>query len=356
VQDEPQLDLENDLCFSVVYDVLPEVKVEKWQGFEAEIPEVSLSAEDIDRELEQIRERNAVVLDKNDGEAAEKDNVVTVNYCELNGAGEALAGSERQDFTFTLGSGHNIFKFDDELTGMKKGEIREFTKTWAEDFENKELAGKTKKLRVTLTALKVKTLPDLDDDFAQDVDEKYKTLEDLKNSIRERLNTDLEQRQRELKINGLLEKIMENTPVKIPESMIRLELDSRWRNLARRFNTDADGLHQLMGSSAAGSQAILDEWKPDAQRALHSRLIVETLMEDLKLEASDGELEKEFEKLAANSGTSLEDVKKYYEQEQMKEYLKEDIKEQKLFDRLLAENTIKTGKKENYIDLTANNG
>jgi trigger factor len=149
---------------------------------------------------------------------------------------------------------------------------------------------------------------------------------------------------------------METTPVEIPESMTRLELDSRWRNLARRFNTDSDGLYKMMGNSPNGVQGILDSWKPDASRALHSRLIVETLMEDLKFEASDEEVEKEIEDQAASSGATLEEFKKYYEQEQMKEYLKEDIKERKLFDRLFTENTIKPGKKEKYVDLAANNG
>ena len=355
VQDEPKLDLESDLNFSVVYDVLPSVKVEKWEGIEAEIPDVSISDEDIAKELETVRERNSIVLDKNDGEAAASGDVLTVNYCELDESGETAAGSEREDFTFTLGSGYNIYDFDDDVTGMKKGETREFSKTFPEDFNNKEFAGKTKKIKVTLTALKLKKLPDLDDDLAQDVDEKFKTLDDLKNSIRERLNKDLDTRLRNMKINAILEKVMENTPVEIPESMLRMELDSRWRNLARRFNTDANGLYKIMGNSAAGAESILEEWKPDAAKALHSRLIVETLMEDLKLEASDEEVEKEIVKLAGDSEADLEEVKKYYEGEQMREYLKEEVKEHKVFDILLEKNVIKTGKKENYVDLVSNN-
>ena len=213
VQDEPKLDLENDLSFSVVYDVLPDVKVGEWQGIEAVIPDISISDEDINRELEGIRERNSIVLDKNEGESAVSGDIVTVNYCELNDSGEALAGTEREDYTFTLGSLNNAYKFDNELVGMKKGETKEFQKSFP-DPENYEEV--TKKLKVTITALKTKTLPDLDDDLAQDVDEKYKTLEDLKNSIRDRLNNDLERRLKEIKSSKILEKIMDNTPVEIP--------------------------------------------------------------------------------------------------------------------------------------------
>jgi trigger factor len=364
IQDEKDLalDLEKDLQFSVVYDVLPKVTVGKWQGLEIEVPDVAITDEDMNRELDVIRDRNAIVMDKDEGQPAALGDVATINYCELGESGEVLPNSERQDFVFTLGTGLNTYKIDDDIIGMKKGDTKEITKAYPEKAENSEetiddsLAGQTKKLKVTLTALKIKKLPDLDDDLAQDVDEKFKTLADLKQSIQERLDKDLDRRTREIKISKLLEKIMETTPVDVPESMTRLELDSRWRNLARRFNTDSDGLYKMMGNSPNGVQGILDSWKPDAHKALHSRLIVETLIEDLKFEASDEELEMEIETQAEASGASIEEFKKYYEQEQMKEYLKEDIKERKLFDQLLAENTIKPGKKEKYIDLISNNG
>jgi trigger factor len=110
-----------------------------------------------------------------------------------------------------------------------------------------------------------------------------------------------------------------------------------------------------MEKSGKTTEETQEEWRPDAVRALHSRLIVETLIEEQGMTASDEELEKELETIAGEAGTPLEDVKKYYGQENMTEYLKEDIKERKLFDLLLAENTIKLGKKENFLDIMGNN-
>jgi trigger factor len=355
VEEEPKLDFEQDLKFAVIYDVLPDVTVGQWKGLEVEAPFAEVSDEDLSRELEEVRERNAIVMDRDEGADAENGNVVTVNYCELGESGEVLPNSERQDFVFTLGTGYNIYKFDDEVTGMKKGETKEFEKTFPADFSDPELAGKTKKLRVTLTALKKKELPALDDDLAQDVDEKYQTLDDLKNSIRERLSRNLERRLKDLKINALLEKIMESTPVTLPESMVRVELEGRLRNLGRRFNMDADQVMSMLSQDGAGLDNIEKEWRPGAEKALHSRLIVETLMEEQKLEASDEELQKELEAMAAETGTALEEFKKYYEQDNMMEYLREDLKDRKLFDLLLAENTVKPGKKENYLDIMSNN-
>ena len=353
LQEEPKLDLENDFHFALVYDVLPAVKVDKWEGLETEIPDVSIGEEDINRELESIRERNSIVLDKNDGEEAATGDVVTVTYSELDDSGVMLENSKREDFTYTLGSGNNHYRFDEEIIGMKKGETKEFSKTYPED--HIEFAGQTKKLRLNLTALKIKKLPDLDDDLAQDVDEKFNTLEDLVNDIRQRLNKDLEQSQRNIKINKILEKIIENTPVDIPESMLRAELDSRWKNLARRLNTDTNGLYKMMGNSADKAEAVIDTWKPEALKDLHSRLIIETVIEALKLDASNDEAEAEIEKMASESRGDLEEFKKYYGSDRMMELLKDDIKERKFFDILLEKNTFKTGEKKSYIDLVSNN-
>jgi trigger factor len=354
--EELKLDPDADLTFSVVYDTLPQITVGPWKGHEAEVPDAEVSDEDIGRELDAVRERNAIVLDKDDDAAAAAGDVVTVNYGEISGAGELVPGTERQDFVFTLGTGYNVFKFDDEVTGMKKGETREIDKSYPEDFEDKDLAGKTKKIRVTLTALKERRLPELDDELAQDVDEKFTTLEDLKNSIRERLTGNLEKRLREITVSRLLEKIMESTPVDVPESMVRIELEGRWRNMARQFNMDPGELTKNMEKSGNGRDAIFEGWRPAAVKALQSRLIVETLIQDLGFEAGDEEIGKEFETMAEESGMSIDEIKKYYESDEMKEYLRTDIKERKFFDLLLAENTIKKGNHTKYLDLISNNG
>jgi trigger factor len=354
--DEPVLDPEQDLSFSVVYDVLPVVNVSPWKGLEVEIPDVAVEEEDIRRELEEIRERNAIVLDRDDGEGAAKNDVVTINYSELDDGGNPVKGSERQDFVFTLGSGYNLYQFDDDLTGMKKGETRDITKTFPADYTHREVAGKTLTIRVTLTALKEKKLPDLDDDLAQDVDEKYATLEDLKNSIRERLTGSLNARLRDITVLKILEKVLESTPIDLPESMVTLELDSRFRNLAMRFNINPEELAQNLIKTGQDPEKLRQDWRTDAEKILKRRVIIETLLRDLNLEASDGEVEEEIEKLSKDSGASPEEIKKYYEQENVREYLKENIKERKLFDLFIAENTVKKGEKETYLDLMARKG
>ena len=352
----PALDFDKDLEFSLVYDVLPAITIGAWKGLTVEAPDAEISDEDIKRELEQLRERNAIVLDRDDDARAQNNDVVTVDYWELGDTGEPLPNGGRSDFAFTLGTGGNLYDFDDEIIGMKKGETKEFVKTYPADPPDVPLAGKTVKMRLTLKSVKEKKLPDLDDEFAQDVDEKFNTLDDLKNSIRERMETRLKQRLKDLKISSLLEKIMESAPVTLPESMVRAELEGRWRSTAKRFGLTVDKAMEMMEASGQSPEALQSEWRPAAARALHSRLIVETLMEQEKIEASDEEVEKELETMAAESNTPLDEFKKYYEEQNAHDYLKEDIRERKFFDILLAENTIKPEKKKKYLDIMGYNG
>ncbi|MCL2759165.1 MAG: trigger factor [Treponema sp.] len=347
LQGEPEMDLDKDLVFSVIYDVLPEVKIGRWKGLKAEYPYAEIEKKDIDKELDEIRERNAIVMDKDDSAAAKNGDVVTIDYQIFEENGEAPSDMQRKDFAFTLGSGTNIYKFDDDIVGMKKGDLKDINKKFEKDHFDPILADKTRKIQITLTALKEKKLPDLDDDLAQDVDEKFKTLDDLKNSIKERLEKQLEFRLREVKLSELLKKIMENTPVILPESMIKAEVDGRMRRLARYYNTNAEMIMQMMSGSGKDK-----EWRDAAEKSLHSRLIIETLMDEQKIEASDEEVEKEFESIAAANSADINEVKKHYNEEAVF-YLKEDIREKKITDILLAENNLKQGKKENYLDFMA---
>ncbi|MDR2418116.1 MAG: trigger factor [Treponema sp.] len=341
---KPVLNLGSDLVYSLLYDVLPTVVLGQWQGLEVEVPDVRIGDEDVAYKLETLRDRNSAVLDYEDETPASLDDVVTVNYSELSGNGELIPGTERQDFVFTLGTGRNVFKFDHEIIGMKKGESKDIEKTYPADFEDSDLAGKTKKLRVSITALKKKTLPELDDDFAQDVDEKYETLDDLKRGIRDQLEKELEGHLRNVKINSLLEKIMETTPVDLPESMIRFQLESQWRNISRNMNVSLDEPHE----------ELMEALRPSAIRALHSRLIVETLIHQLGLGVSDEELETFFQHLADEDGVSLEEIKGYYAKDEMKEALKDEIKERTLFDVLLAENRVNLGAPQSYQEFASN--
>ena len=347
----PVLDVTKDLTFSVTYDIFPTVKIESLDGITIKEPVVEVGEAELNKELQQIRERNAMVLDKKDDETAAKDDIATVNYCELGDDGAELEGTQRQDFVFTIGSGQNIFKFDDDIIGMKKDETKEITKTYGDDFEDKELAGTTKKIKVTLTALKVRNLPDLDDELAQDVNEKYKTLEDMKSDIMRNMEAIRDRRINEIKSNALLEQLVEKYNFDLPKSMVQAELDHRWRMMAQQFGTTPEQLDKLVASSGQSKETMLTEWTGDAEKMLKSRIIVESLLKDRNISVTPEEIEQEMESIAEKSGVSVEEVKKHYADPRSKEYLIDDTKEQKLYQELFGQVTVTTGDKMAFADL-----
>ena len=342
IDDIPLLDTTKDLTFAVKYDVFPQVEVKNFDGIEIKVPEVKITDDDLKEELEAIRQRNAMVLDKKDDEAVAKDDIVTVNYCELDDKDAEIAGSQRQDFVFTVGTEQNIYKFDNEIIGMKKGETKDLTK---------EVEGENKKVRVTVTAVKVRNVPELDDELAQDVSDKYNNLEDMKKDIKKNLETALENKLKEIKSNSLLEQLVEKNPVELPASMVKAELDSRFRMMAQQFQTTTEQLEKMLTSAGQKKEDMLTQWTGDAEKMLKSRIIVESLLKEKDISVTAEEIEAEYEKIAAGAGVSVEEVKKHYEDPRSKEYLEDDAKEQKLYTMLFEQVKVSKGEKTTFAEL-----
>ncbi|GHV83816.1 trigger factor [Spirochaetia bacterium] len=351
IDGEPKLDLNTDFVFSVKYDVMPKVELKKWEGLEIEVDEALVTDADVERELEKLRERNAIVMDKEEGSPAEKNNILSVDYAELSDTGEALPDSERKDFIWTLGTNANYYKIDDDLTGMKSGETRDITKSYPENFDIPDLAGKTKKLRVKINSIKKKELPELNDDLAQDVDEKYKTLDDLKKDIRESLNKRLEDTLKTKKFNSLLEKMREENPVEIPESLIIVELAERMQQFSKAYKIPEKDFSDFFRRSSP----LMEMWRPDTEKSIHNQFLLAEVIKDSNIEVTDADIDALIVKEAEARGEPVEDVKKLFESEEAKNTLDNIIKSEKITELLLSKNTIKKGKTVNFLDIIPEN-
>lgn len=356
----PELDGElefnpgQEFKFAVTYDIFPEVDVKEAGGITVEEPQVTIGKDAIEAELKQIQEQNAIVSEKSEG-TVEKDNIITINYSELDENGEEIQGSSREDYSFTVGSGYNLYKIDDDVLGMKLDEEKTFTKKYADDVDDPSLAGETKNIKVKVTKIKEKDLPELDDELAQDVDEKYSTLDDLKKDIKKRLATNKDNQLRKVKTDALVEQLVEKNPVELPDSMVQAELNANWQNFIRQFGGDEKMVESLLGAQNNTRETLFSEWRPGAEQRLKSQIILSKLIEDRKIEASDEEVDAEIKKVADQNNMSEEEVRNYYQQNQMMEYIRQDIKERKLVDQLLEENTVKKGKKVKYLDFIQSN-
>ncbi len=346
----PDMDVTKDLTFSVTYDVFPKVSVKDFSGINVKEPQVTISEADIKEELKGLQERNAMVVEKKDGVVA-KDSIVTINYCEIGDDGKEISDSKRQDFVFTVGTGENIYKIDDEIIGMKKGETKEITKKYAKDDADKELAGKTKKSSVKVTAVKLRDIPALDDDFAQDVSDKYKTLADLEAYLTKNLETTKNRKIKERKNNSLLTQLVEKNQFDIPASMLQAELNSRWDMMAQQFQTSPEQLEKMITASGQTKEAMLKDWTGDSEKMLKSRIIVDSLIREKNITVTPEEIEAEYAKIAEEGGMSVDEVKKHYEDARSKSYLIDDVKENKLYDIIYKEVKVSKGDKLSFKEL-----
>ncbi len=356
LESEPDFALDKDFTFTVVYDTYPEVKIGDTKGIEFEVPVCEIGKDDEQRELEAVRERNAIVVDKDEGAAAAKGDIVTVDYRELDAAGAAVQGTERQDFVFEIGSGYNIYKFDDDVIGLKKGEEKVIDKTFPADFEYKELAGVSKKIAVKVTQIKVKKLPALDDELAQDVSEKFKTLDDLRADLRKQLEKQLEAKLRQEREKGLIDGLLSRAEIDLPVSMIEAELEMRRRNLMQQMGiSDMDKLNRLLSMSGKTVEDLYKDWRPVSERSIKVRLVIDKLVKDGGYEATDADMDAEYAKMASESSMSVEEIKAEYKRREMVEYLRDRIKEDKLIEALIADAKVKKGKKVAFVDMMKEN-
>jgi trigger factor len=352
LEGEPAFDLDKDFSFAVKYDVFPSIEVGDWKGIEVQKPVCEIKPEDEERELQDIRERNAVVVERDASAAAAVGDVVTLNFRELAEDGAAVEGSEREDFTFEIGTGYNAYKIDDEIVGMKRDEEKTISKTYPADFEGKDLAGRSIKLAVKLTKIKEKKLPELDDELAQDVSEKYKTLADLRSDIRAQLEKRLADKLKQLEEKAIVEGLLARSKVELPESMVAAELAMRLENLKRQMGLDNDEkLDRLLSYSGKTRASLVEEWKPSAEKSITTRLALEKLVEEGKYECSDADLEAEFVRQATETSLSVDEVKAEYEKRGSMDYLRDRIKEDKLMAALLAAAAVKKGDKISFVDL-----
>lgn len=349
---DPDFAIDKDFSFVVKYDVFPTIEVGDWKGIEVERPTVEISPEDEERELQEVRERNAIVIERDASAAAAVGDVATIDFSEVGPDGQAISGTEREDFTFEIGTGYNVYKIDDEIIGMKRGEERAIDKTYPADFDNPDLAGRSVKLSVKLTKIKEKKLPVLDDDLAQDVSEKYKTLADLKTDLRAHLEKTLADRLKRIEEKALVDGLLARSTVELPESMVAAELAMRLENLKRQMGTDTDDkFDRILSYSGKTRASLVEEWKPSAEKSITTRLAIEKLVEQGKYECSDADLDAEFARQAAESSLSIDEVKVEYEKRGSMDYLRDRIKEDKLMGDLLSAAKVGKGPKLAFVDL-----
>lgn len=295
------------LNFTAMVEVRPSIELGAYEGLEVREAPLAATDAEVDQTLDRLRDMYAQ-LEVVEGEALGKDHTAIIDF-EGSQDGKPIAGAKASDYLLQLGSGTLIPGFEEQLTGMQKGETREISVTFPADYENKELAGKDARFTVTLKEIKQKVRPELNDEFAKDIGD-HKTLDELRTRVRE----DIEIRKRNEQASGqreeLLGRLVDAHTFDVPEGMLEKELMSMARSHAMRL------ARQGMDLKSFDIAAFREKNRDLAVRRVKGMLILDLIADKEKIEASDSEVNAALTAAARGSGKKLEDVKKYYETEE----------------------------------------
>ena len=341
-----------NFTFTVVYDTWPDVKLGTYRGLELDKPEVAVEDADLEQELGRLREQNAMVIDKKaDGDApvvVASGDVVTVNHVELDESGAPVAATERRDFVFEVGTHYNLYHMDEELVGMERGADKEITKSFPSDWEHAELANRTVTLKVTVTSVKEKQLPDLDDDLAQDISDRFETLDDLKKDLRERLQANADSHIRSTMIEQFMDKVVEASEIPLPKSMVAADMQRALGGYAARAGQTPEQFAAAIEAGGGSIDQAIEDLRPTVELRVRRSLVQEALADEEKIEVSNEDVDARLGEVAEQRGEDIEELRTRYEQQNMLDYLRREMRNEKLFDRLLAVSAVKPGERTTY--------
>ena len=302
----------------------PIVDVKDYKGVEIDKVVQEVKDEDIDKEIEALQKRNArmVLVER----PAKEGDTLLLDYSGFVGDDQFEGGTaERQELK--LGSGMFIPGFEEQLVGATPGEKKDVTVTFPEDYHAEDLAGKEAVFHCLVHEIKEEQLPELDDEFAKDVSE-FDTLEELKNSTRERLEKYAKASEERQMQDAALAKVVEANEVEIPSVMIEDEIDRMIQELDQQLRYQGLSVDQYVEFVGKDAKAFRDELRPDAERQVKTRMLLNGIAEAEKIEVSQEELEKELEDMAVQYQTTADKLKEMIGVENIN-FLQKDMKSKK---------------------------
>ncbi|MGN7295663.1 trigger factor [Ferdinandcohnia sp. SAFN-114] len=310
--DRPEVDVEQiekgkNLIFTAKVTVKPEVKLGDYKGLEVEKLEETVTDEEVDAEIKQLQERNAELVVKEEGTVENGDTVVI----DFEGFvdGEAFEGGKAENYSLEIGSGSFIPGFEEQLVGIATGEEKDVEVSFPEEYHAENLAGKPATFKVKVHEIKAKELPELDDEFAKDVDDEVETLDELKAKTRTRLEeTKKRDAENSLK-DTLIEKASENAEIDIPEAMVNTELDRMLREFEQRLQMQGMNLDLYFQFSGQDENALREQMKEDAGKRVRDNLTLEAIAKAENIEVTEEEINAELENMATMYGVSADEIK-----------------------------------------------
>lgn len=302
--------------FTAMVAVKPEVTLGEYKGIEVEKQSVEVTQEDVDEEIERVREANSRMITVDDREAQDGDTVIIDfdGYCD----GEPFEGGKAEDYSLVLGSHSFIDTFEEQLIGKNIDDEVEVHVTFPDQYQAEELQGKPAVFKVKIHEIKMKELPELDDDFAQDVSD-CDTLEEYKEDLKKKLQESKEEAAKRAVEEDVVNQIIENAAMDIPEPMINMQTNQMIREFAQNLQYQGLSVEQYMQFTGMTQQSLVEEIQPQALKRIQSRLVLEAVAEAEGIDATEEEVEKELENMAVMYQLELDKLKERMGEGEMKQ-------------------------------------
>ena len=281
--------------FTAEVAVKPEVTLGEYKGVEVPKSETEVTDEDIDAEIKKEQEKNSRTVTVED-RGAENGDITTIDF-EGFVDGVAFEGGKGTDYPLTLGSGSFIPGFEDQLVGAKAGDHVEVNVTFPEEYQAAELAGKAAVFQCDVKKVETKELPELDDDFAQDVSE-FDTLAEYREDVKKNLTEKKEKEARAAKENTAVDKAIENAEMEIPDAMLNTQVRQMMNDFASRMQSQGLTMEQYFQFTGMTAEKMQEEMKPQALKRIQTRLVLEKIAETENIEVSEDEVNEEISKMA----------------------------------------------------------
>lgn len=290
-----QIEKGKPFVFEAEVTLKPEIKLGKYKGVKVEAMDTTVTDEDVAAELDKVKEQNARLVAADD-KAVEDGDQTTIDF-EGFVDGVAFEGGKGEDYPLTIGSHSFIDTFEEQLIGKKVGEEVEVNVTFPEQYQAEELAGKPAIFKVTIKEIKVKEYPELDDDFAQDVSE-FDTLDEYKADIKKNLEEKKAQEAEADKESKVIEAIVNDSEMDIPEKMIEAQSQQMVEEFAQNIAMQGISFDQYMQFTGTTVDQLTEQVKPQAEARVQSSLVLEAIVKAEKIEASDEEFDEEIKRMA----------------------------------------------------------
>ncbi len=334
--DVKQIGKGQDLKFTAVFQIKPEVKLGNYKGVEVKKIEYKVTAKDVEHELGHMQEHNSRLISVED-RPVEKGDIANINF-EGFVDDVAFEGGKAENHDLEIGSNTFIPGFEDQVIGMKIDEEKDIKVKFPDEYFSKDLAGKDAIFKVKVNEIKKKELPKLDDEFAKDVSE-FDTLKELKQDIKKKQQKQNDEKAKYETQDEVIKAVCKEMKVEIPSGMIETETENMLRDMEQRLSYQGLKLDQYLQMMGKSKEDMKKEYEPQAEEAIKSRLALEAVIKAEKIEVADIDVDEKIKEMAKNYGR--ENDEEFLKNENVRNYIKQGLESEKAIEFLVENAKIK---------------